>query len=408
MAAGQALAEVAPAAPAPGASPGARELEAPTGDEDENDPAVLRARVAALRAQVRAEPGNLGAQLDLAIAYCLSGQAEDGLRLFLLLDSLPDLPPAIAEVIAWYRSGGCTPQARLRPSGFVGAGGGWARNFNLAPLSERVYLPALDAQLVLDEASQRRDGPFSALEAGGSWPLSADGRWTLGAYVQAVRYRQASEHAFTGGQASIAWREQGRGQATEVQAAAGALSVGTATRIHTGTLQASRMWGAGSGWWWGGAALATRIGYAGQRALDAQQYELRARARWQQPGGRLTADVGWLSDEQVNERPGGNRRGPLVQGHAAWMLPGGRLLDATWRRSWMRDSAAYSPALFGEQQRTPRVTTWSVALRQPLERQLNARLEYRSTRSQDSMELFRYTSQSTWVSLEWSWSGAGP
>lgn len=368
---------------------------------NETHPARLRQTVMELQATVAREPGNLGAQLDLAIAYCLSGQADDGMRLFALLESLPALPPAIAEVIAWYRSGGCQPLPAPRPAGFVAAGAGWARNFNLAPLAESIYLPALDAQLALDESSRRRDAAFGAVEAGGSWPLSADRRWLLGGYVQALRYRGSPDHAFTGAQGSLSWRAQEGARVTEAQAALGALAVGEATRIRTATLSAARLWGVGVGWWWGGAFSATRIAYAEQQALDSRQYELRMRARWQGPVGRVTAEWGWMEDDQVNERPGGNRRGPVLQGHALWPLAGDRSLETTLRHSWLQDSAPYSPALFGSQQRAPRVTMASVALRQPLGRQLNARLEYRTTRSRDALELFRYSTQSAWVSLEW-------
>ena len=376
---------------------------APPPNADEAHPGALRARVTALRRQVAAEPGNLGAQLDLGIALCLLGQGDDAMRTFLLLEARADLPPAIAEVISWYRTGGCRASTPARyGGGFVALGMGWARNFNLAPLAESIYLPALDAQLALDESSRRRNASLASLEAGVVLPLTADQRWSLGAYLNALRYQGSPDYAFTGVQGSLNWRAQEGPRVSEMQASLGALKVGDTTRIRTATLVGSRLLEIGPGWWSGGTLSATKIDYYEQAALDAKQYELRGRLRWQGSQTRFTADLGWMEDQQGSERPGGNRRGPVVQSHLLWALPHGRSLEATLKHSWLRDSAAYSPALFGEQHRKPRVTMASLAIRQPLTQSLAAKLELRATHSRDTLELFKYGTQSAWASLEWT------
>lgn len=392
-----AVAEAAPGWTAP----------APGEPAEDDDPRALQAAIRALRAQLAAEPGNLGAQLDLGIALCLSGQTDEALQRFVLLESLPALPPAIAEVIAWYRSGGCRPRP-VAWTAFAASGLGWARNFNLAPLSDVIDLPALDTQLALDESSRRRDAAMATAEAGGLWPLSADRRWVASGFLQALRYRGSPDHAFTAAQGSLGWRAQTPQQVSEAQAALGAVTVGPQTRIHTATLAAVRLWPAGPGLWAGGSFSHSWIDYDEQPALNARQAEVRARVRWQGAVARVTADLGWMEDRQRAERPGGNRRGPVLQVHGVWALPGERSLDATLRQGWMQDSAPYSPALFGEQQRAPRVTTWSATLRQPLAPQLNLRLEWRMTNSRDVLELFKYSSQSAGVSLEWMLGGGRP
>lgn len=358
------------------------------------------AAIERLEALVAREPRNLGAQLDLAIAQCLAGHADEAARLFLLLDSRPDLPAAIAEVIGYYRGGACVPKKRPWQA-FFATGAGWAHNLNFAPMSDRVYLSGIGVELGLAPTSLSRDAPFAMLEAGGVGALSSDQKVVVTGYGQAVRYRESADYALSTAQLGLGWRDYRPDTRVDAQGTYASLRIGSAGRLNATMLSASQLWLAGGPWWLGGAANIARVDYADQPALDSRQYEARARFRWSGNAVRVTGDAGWLEDREASGRPGGNRRGAVSQLQLFWLISNERSLDATLRYGTLHDQAAYSTALFGDTRREPRLTTLNAAFRQSIVPGINLRLEYRYQSSRDTIALFDYRAYSVWSSIEW-------
>ena len=377
----------------------------PTGGEyqfalDDLESGRTAAAVTRLRALVDANPAHLGAWLDLAIAHCLAGEADAAHRVFLLLESRADLPPGIAEVIGWYRSGECRPRGRPW-RGFVSAGVGWARNVNLAPLSDRIFLPTLGLDLQLADSSLRRDAPFAQVDMGGIYALTQDQHWTLGGFAQAVRYRDAADFNLTSAQATLGWRNYTQTFRGDAQGSYARLWVDGTTRLGAASGNGSALWPLSGRWWAGAAGGLTRITYADLATYDARQLELRGRLRWQAPALRLTMDAGWLTDRAMGERPGGDRGGPVLQWQATWFPSPVHSLDLGVRQTWLRDGDAYSPALFGDTRRAPRLSTVHGTWRRALGNDLVSRVDYRYSVSRDTLPLFSYNAHMLTMSLEW-------
>lgn len=362
----------------------------------------LREAIAGLQAVVDEVPGDLGAQLDLAIAHCLSGDATSAGRLFTALEARPDLPPAIAEVIAWYREGACRPPRRSLQA-FALTGVGYANNLNIAPSAGLIELPELGAVLALAEGSRPRSAGFTLLEAGLAQPLSADGDLTLGLHLQDTRYQGASTYNLAALQANLAWRRQQDGLRTEAQLGHASVLLGGAS--HLGALVAS---GALTraltpAWSVGSTGVFTQRRYSELSNFDARQLELRGRLQWRHGGrAQLHADLGWQWDAAVRDRPGGDRQGPVLQLGGSWLPGGGHALEVSVRSTWLRDDAAYSPALFGPTRRAQHLTTSQATWRAPLSSRLTLRADLRHARSSDALPLFEYGASSISVGLEWA------
>lgn len=361
-----------------------------------------------LESIVNSQPSNLGALLDLAIARCLSGAPDQAARIFLQLESRPDLPPPIAEVIAYYRSGHCTP----RPIGLLGliaAGVGYAHNLNLAPLSSVIPLPGLGVDLALAEGSRPRSSAYSQLEGGLLFPLTVDRRWTLGAFAQSLRHVEGYSRDYDLGsaQASLNYRNGGIGGfpgRTEAQLAHARLWLGGRAHLGATVASGSMLAPLGTDWSAGGALAATRLAYSELGAFNSRQLELRARSRWQSSAVRLTVDAGWHHDEALAQRPGGDRRGPVLQIQANWLAGPRDAVDLTLRQTWLRDASPYNVTLFGDLRRSSRQTSLQFAWRHALTPRLNARLDYRYHLSRDPLQLFVYNAQTATASLEWTFS----
>ena len=356
-----------------------------------------------LNAVATRDPANRGALLDLAMAYCLAGEPDAAARLFLGLEAQPDLPPAIAEIIAYYRAGGCRPRP-LGLQGFVSAGGGYARNLNLAPLSGLIWLPGLGIDLPLGEGSRPRHSVLSQLEAGAVYALSGDEAWTLGGFAQGTRYRDATDYSLDSLQASLNFRRAGPTLRTEAQLAHARLWLGGRAHLGATVAGGTVLAGLGDGWAAGPSLALTQLAYSELSAFDARQVELRGRLQWQGAALRISLDAGWQHDAPQNARPGGDRRGPVMQVRASWLAGAADSVDLVLRQTWLNDREPYNEALFGDLRRASRSTTVQAAWRHALAPRLNARLDYRYQVNRDPVGLFAYDAQSAVVSLEWSFA----
>ena len=356
-----------------------------------------------LGAIVSRDPGNLGALLDLAIAHCLVDEPDAAARIFLALESRSDLPPTIAEVVAYYRSGGCRPGS-VGLQGFASLGAGYARNLNLAPLSGLISLPGLGIDLPLAASSRPRNAPFSQLEAGAVYPLTLDEEWTLGAFAQGLHYAGESNYDLASVQASLNFRRTDPSLQSEAQLAYARLWLGGTAHLSATVANGAVLTPLDSRWSAGPALTASFLSYTELSAFDARQLELRGRLRWQMARSRVTLDAGWLHDAQIANRPGGDRRGPVLTLRANWLPGEADAVDLAVRQAWLNDSEPYNPPLFGDARRSTRLTSLQAIWRHALGPRLSARFEYRYQLTRDTIELFAYDAHTASVSLEWSFS----
>jgi tetratricopeptide (TPR) repeat protein len=98
-------------------------------------------------------PNHQGALLDLALAYCQEALPDKAEILFERMLASPDLPPAIQEIINFYRMGACQAPSPVWRT-MLAAGFGRAQNLNQAPQSGLLYLSPLDITLQLAEKSR--------------------------------------------------------------------------------------------------------------------------------------------------------------------------------------------------------------------------------------------------------------
>lgn len=367
--------------------------------------------VAQLELRVTANPLDLGGQLDLAVALCQAGDVARAQRLLLWLDAQPEVPPGIADVIGWYRRAPLCREGRPErawwPKGFVAAGAGHSNNLNLGPTADRIFVAGLGQELELAASSRPLAAPVGQAEAGATWslaPLGPAGRgWTASLYTQGLRYRDQPNFGLNALNALVGWRPtQERGTQTEFQAGVARLTLSEGTRLAAQTLHGSRLWEVGEAGWWGTVATVTLVDYAQRAALDARQLDLRLRGRWEGEQTRLTGELGWVEDRQVQDRPGGDRRGPYVQAQAQWAHPSGLSVEAQLRLAHSRDSRAYAEGLFGDVVRRQHSVQGALAVRQRLAPGLHLRLDSRWNRAQDALPLFTYAARTTMLSLEWA------
>ncbi len=358
------------------------------------------AAIQGLNAVISRESGNVGAWLDLGIAYCLSGNLDAASRIFLTLESRDDLPAGVAEVLAFYRTGGC----RSRPigvQGFVSAGVGYATNVNLAPQSALIALPGLGVDLMLQPDSQPRRSAFRQFEIGFLYALTSDEAWSLGANAQGQRYREAGDLGLDSSQVNLNFRHPSEGVTTEGQLTYARLWLGGRSHLGVFAGSATALRRLGGPWRAGVIATASRLSFTELSAFDSIQYEGRARLLWQGSPARVTLDVGWVEDRPGGERPGGLRRGPLIQ--ARIQVPAGALgaFDLSARRTWLRDVLPYNETLFGDLSRSSHQISLQAGWRMPITKQTALRLEYRLQNARDTISLFTYNAQTLSMALEW-------
>ena len=362
-----------------------------------------------LEQQLLREPHRLGLQLDLAIALCQVGEWERAQREFLLLDSRPDLPPGISDVISWYRRSRLCREPTSRgwgPSqGFVAIGNGHHQNLNLGPSIDRLVLDGSNQVLELGDGSRPKSARGRHGEAGITWDLGALQRslqrWSLSFYGNLQDFEGFPQYRLQGLNGFVSRRQtDASGGSSEFLLGSARLALGDGTRLAAQTAHVSRLWALGEAQAFGGAATLTLLDYAQRAALDARQLD--TKLRWQQEGPSYRAGlaIGWLEDREVRGRPGGDRRGPYAQAQWAWAHPSGFSAETQWRAGLTEDRSAYSELLLGSVARRTFTSNLQAVLRFRIGTGTTIRLDARSHRSVDRLPLFSYSSNSVSLWLE--------
>ncbi len=359
------------------------------------------------QALVARQPRHQGALLDLALAYCQLGLTEQAGVLFERLKGQPDLPPGIGEVVNHYQSGVCKPKVPQWRA-MLAVGVGQASNLNQAPGSGLLYLAPLGVTLQLSDKSRPKADAFFITEATLSRQATGPGL-SMGVFLQGTGYARESDFDNTLAQGVLSYRRQ-LGQATwDTQGALWHQTLAGQDRLTSLSATTSAMWPVAGptqplapAWQVGGVASWSGFEYPNLPSYRSQLWELRGRANYLHgPALRVSSDLGWSVDKALADRPGGDREGPVAQLGVYWTLAQNQTLELVHKRSWMSDSAPYSPVFFGDVRRSNQQSSWYGVWRYRMSPRLQWRVEGRYGTSTDAVELFNFDASSLAVMLEW-------
>lgn len=355
-----------------------------------------KAAVEGLSAIVARNPNHRGALLDLALAYCQEALPHKAETLFERLLELPDLPPAIQEVIKFYRMGACQAPSPVWRT-MLATGFGRAQNLNQAPKNGNLYLPPLDITLQLAEKSRPQTANFLITEAVLLRQPDSLG-WGGGLFLQNGTYGQQGAFDYTLTTGLLTRRTQVGAAQVELQGVLLNQQYDGHNHLNSMSLAGSAIWGGQAGL----IASAATFNYPNLPDYRSQQLELRGRLQSNKNNVlNLVGDVGWNIDQALADRPGGNRAGPLAQITAQWAFAPNQSLEAIHRLAWKHDSKPYSALFFGDVHRQNRQISTYAAWRYRISKNWQWRVEGRHANSTDTVSLFTYGSSALSAMLEW-------
>ena len=350
---------------------------------------------------VERSPLNLGALLDLAIAYCQSNKPLEAQTRFDKLAQFPELPPAIAELISYYRENCRVPTSSWR--GFATAGIGRAHNLNQGARDEYFFLAPLNLTLQLAEGTRARNDGFKVLEAGVSRSSSPIG-WHGGVFIQQLDYDGSNDYDNLLADAKVGYRFKRDVFNVEVIGNISHLSLGQKSYLTamTASISAMRPVSVDGSWEVGGAGTLTDRNYLNMPDYRAHVVDFRGLLQWRPSADvRLLGEFGLIKDTALRNRPGGNSGGQVLQLTSQWQMTPRQLVELFHRQTWLSDESAYSPAFFGDVKRRPNLASWYAAWRYQLHEDVQLRLTARYGRNHDTLSFFNYQTSTIGIALEW-------
>ena len=350
---------------------------------------------------VERSPLNLGALLDLAIAYCQLNKPLEAQTRFDKLAQFPELPPAIAELISYYRENCRAPTSAWR--GFATAGIGRAHNLNQGARDEYFFLAPLNLTLQLAEGTRARNDGFKVLEAGVSRSSSPIG-WHGGVFIQQVDYDGSNDYDNLLADAKVGYRFKRDVFNVEVIGNISHLSLGQKSYLTamTASISAMRPLTMDGSWEVGGAGSLTDRNYLNMPDYRAHVVDFRGLLQWRPSADvRLLGEFGLIKDTALRNRPGGNSSGQILQLTSQWQLTPRQLVELFHRQTWLSDQSAYSPVFFGDVKRRPNLASWHAAWRYQLHEDVQLRLTARYGSNHDTLSYFNYQTSTIGIALEW-------
>lgn len=350
---------------------------------------------------VERSPLHLGALLDLAIVYCQSNKQQQAQTRFDKLAQFSELPPAIAELISFYRENCRVPASAWR--GFSTAGIGYAHNLNQGPRDEYFYLAPLNLTLQLAESTRPRNDGFRVLEAGVSRSNSPIG-WHGGVFIQQVDYDGSNDYDNLLGDAKVGYRFNKDAFNVDVIGNISHLSLDQKSYLTatSASISAMRSVSHDGSWEAGGTATLTDRDYLNMPDYRAHVVDVRVLLQWRSSADlRLLGEFGLIKDTALRNRPGGNSGGQVLQLTSQWQMTPRQLVELFHRQTWLSDESAYSPAFFGDVKRRPNLASWNAAWRYQLREDLHLRLTARYGSNHDTLSFFNYQTSTLGIALDW-------
>ena len=362
----------------------------------EGRPEEARALLARLAAT---EPEHAGAWLDLAILQCALGHRVEAEALFEAIELRFAPGPALRELIAQQRAGGCRRQSQpgaLR----VRLGRGYDSNANQGASNPNLTVgdgPGGITLVLAPEHAPRGDG-FTQLQMDAVQPLSEGG--LLGFGQVSVRHHDVL-HAFDVSSLAAGLEQPWRLGGWELRAALAAGWLGLNGRLYQQSVlaqaQATPPLPLPRPWRFSVVAGQSFFDYVDQPVFDARQHELRGVLT--HAGERVSFHLaaGGLRDQGRTDRPGGNRSGWSFSlwGRVLWGSTAGEFL---WSRQHWDSSRDFSPG-FIDHKRRQDVRQWRLALTQPLGNGHALVAELRQVTNAENISIFGYRSRQ--FSLSW-------
>lgn len=348
------------------------------------------------------EPGHAGMWMDLAMLYCLAGNAATADQLFTEIERRFAPPPPILEVMARQRQSGCNgalPASALTLR--LGRGfdsnvnqGASNPNFSFGSSLGRVDL------VLLPEYLQQGDR-FNELSATYLRELSAGGAEGV-LQFQSKQYDRLAGYDY--GALSLGaeqpWRWGGWG--LRAGGSASLMTLGQKLYLRKSQLQLALTppLPLPSHWQLRMAGIWSDAAYPSLAGFNAQSWEARATLAYRKNDLWLQGSASAVRDQARGPRPGGNRAGLLADllgrmnfGHGVWG-------ELEWQAQDWRGSQNYFPGLI-DVRRNQKTTVFRAAAVFALGAEHAAVLEFRNARNQENISLFDYRART--LQLSWQW-----
>ncbi len=352
----------------------------------------------ALKQIIAQEPLHAGAWLDLAMIQCGLGHADEAERLFATVETRFNPSPGMLEVIASERETGCKGWSPASSSSVTLARGsdhnvnqGAAEPYVLIGPDELLLLPeflpkpdhytlfsgeytrslSANGSVGFAQYQHRRNDRYSAFDnsslyAGVESPYRFD-RWTL---------RTTAMLGLTTLGGSLYQRQ------LQLQARIGPpLPLPESTQL---TLM-------------GGA---TRTEYLKLTAYDSNTFELRGQLTHRKDDVYASVSAGVQTDRAEAMRPGGSRRGYLLNMAVRKALPAQMQGELNYSRQNWHSDTVYAPGII-DQIRHQSTQVLRGALMYPVAKNHVLQLELRLVRNRENISLFQYNNRQ--LQLSWQW-----
>jgi hypothetical protein len=359
----------------------------------------------ALAILIENEPDNPGAWLDLATLRCSVGDAAEAERLFEEIESRFSPPPAIIEIINQQRAMGCAGRKNRAPAqSLVRLGRGYDGNanqgvsnpnFSIGSGSNRVdlvvlpaYLPASDhySALSVDYLSD-----LPGLDSTSGLVQFRARKYDRLSAVDSASVMAGVERSWRSGD----WRLRG-------VASAGVTTLGGSPYLNQGQLQiqAQPPVSLPAGWQFTLVGGWSYLFYPSFHEYNGNVFEARSALRFYTENGGWQASAGALLDQQVNQRPGGDRRGYFASIDGRFRLQQWGLAELGWQHQQWQASTIFSPGLI-DLRRKQDTQVLRASLTIPLATNHSLLAEYQYTNNRENISIFEYKGQL--IQLSWQY-----
>lgn len=361
----------------------------------------------ALAILIANEPDSPGAWLDLATLRCSVGDAAEAERLFQEIENRFSPPAAIMEIINQQRAMGCAGlKKQSHAQSLVRFGRGYDSNanqgvsnpnFSIGSGSNRVDLVVLPAYL---PASDR----YSSLSVDYLSDISVLDNTTGLLQFRARKYDRLSEVDSASLVAGVErgwnfgdWRLRG-------VASAGVTTLGGNPYLNQGQvqIQAQPPLVLPAGWQFVFVGGWSYLFYPSFHEFNGNIFEARGALRYYTENGGWQASAGALSDRQINQRPGGDRRGYFASLDGRFRVQQWGLAELGWQHQQWQASDIYSPGLI-DLRRKQDTQVIRASLTIPLAPNHALLAEYQYTNNRENISIFEYEGQLIQLSWQYQW-----
>jgi hypothetical protein len=350
------------------------------------------------------EPRHAGAWLELALTQCALGHADEAERMFAIIETRFDPPPAFIQMIAEVREQGCN---RWQPysSSSLAVGRGIDQNVNQGARTANYVIDAPGGQIeyVLSDDFRPKHDQYTLLSGDYTREVTPNG--SLG-FVQFQARRNDHLHAYDTGSLftgiETPWRFDR--WTLRTTGTVGLVSLGGQLYQRQAQLQARvgpplRM---PSGTQFNLIAGITYADFQTLTNFNSNTFELRGLVTHRSSATFASASLGYLQDRALAQRPGGDRDGwfgnVLLRRNLGPRLSG----EIAYTRQDWNSKLPYSLGLI-EQVRAQATQVLRANLAYALSKNQSLQLEARVVRNRENISIFQYNNSQ--LQLSWQWQG---